>query len=179
MKLSGFGVTAVILFPPSAVIGDELVSANENGGECPVTLGTDKLLGQASSNLYGSEALAVTLPASSTLAVTAPNARIAAKLFWRSAGFRPGMERNLNIEIVNLHGGPNDTVVKDITNANIVPGDWEEAQFDDEWQAGWMMLTGIDFPSPGCWEITGEYLGQSLTFVIETVDHSGTRTNSE
>jgi hypothetical protein len=31
------------------------------------------------------------------------------------------------------------------------------------------MLTGIDFPMAGCWEITGRYLGQELRFVVETV----------
>jgi hypothetical protein len=33
----------------------------------------------------------------------------------------------------------------------------------------WVMLVGIDIPDPGCWQITGEYLGQKLTFVVETV----------
>jgi hypothetical protein len=32
------------------------------------------------------------------------------------------------------------------------------------------MLVGIDFPSLGCWQIAAEYLGQSLTFVVKTVD---------
>lgn len=110
MKLSGFGVVAAVLFASSAVIADGLVFSTENGGECPVTVGTDKLLEPDSRNLYGSEALAVALPADGTWAVTAPNARIAAKLFWRSAGFRPGMEQNLKVEIVNLNGGPNSAV---------------------------------------------------------------------
>jgi hypothetical protein len=179
MKIFEFGVAAAVLFAPSAVIADDLVFSTENGGECPVTLGTDKLFTPDSRNLYGSEALVVALPADGTWAVTAPNARIAVKLFWRSAGFRPGMEQDLDVEIVNLNGGPNDAVVKDITNANSVPEDWEKAQFDDEWQDGWVMLTGIDFPSPGCWEITGEYLGQSLIFVVETVDHPERQAKSE
>jgi hypothetical protein len=34
----------------------------------------------------------------------------------------------------------------------------------------WTILTGIDFPSAGCWEITGEYFDQSLTFIVETID---------
>lgn len=172
MKSSGIGVAAAVLIAPTALNADELVLRTENGGECPVTLGTDKLLEPDSRNLYGSEALAVALPADGTWGVTAPNARIAVKLFWRSAGFRPGMERNLKVEIVNLNGGANDAVVKDITNANSVPEDIQKAQFDDEWQDGWLMLTGIDFPSPGCWQITGEYLGQTLTFVIQTVEPS-------
>lgn len=80
------------------------------------------------------------------------------------------MEQHLNVGIENLHGGPNDAVVKDVTSANSVREDLETAHFDDEWQDGWLMLTGIDFPSTGCWEISGEYLGQSLTFVVETVN---------
>jgi hypothetical protein len=31
---------------------------------------------------------------------------------------------------------------------------------------GWTMLVAVEFPSPGCWEITGEYLGQKLSFVV-------------
>lgn len=170
MKLSNFGVVVVILVTTSAVLADELPSGSDGG--CPVTLGTDRLLDPDSSNLYGSEALAVALPGDGTWPVTGPNARIAVKLFWRSAGFRPGMEQNLKVEILNLNGGPNDAVVKDVTNANSVPDDLEKAHFDDEWQSGWLMLTGIDFPSPGCWEITGAYLGQTLTFVVETIEHS-------
>lgn len=161
----------------SVVMGDELTSGNDGG--CPVTLGTDKLLDPDSSNLYGSEALAVALPADGTWPVTGPNARIAVKLFWRSTGFRPGMEQNLKVEIRNLNGGPNDAVVNDVTNANSVPDDLEKAYFDDEWQNGWLMLTGIDFPSPGCWEITGKYLSQTLTFVVQTVDRSQRRLNHE
>ena len=30
----------------------------------------------------------------------------------------------------------------------------------------------IDFRSAGCWEITGEFLDQTLTFVVETVDRA-------
>lgn len=31
---------------------------------------------------------------------------------------------------------------------------------------GWAMLTGVDVPSAGCWELTGEYGGDTLTFVV-------------
>ena len=36
--------------------------------------------------------------------------------------------------------------------------------------SNWTILTGIDFPSPGYWEIADEYLDQSLTFVVEVID---------
>jgi hypothetical protein len=28
------------------------------------------------------------------------------------------------------------------------------------------MLTGVYMQTPGCWEITGEYKGQKLSFVV-------------
>jgi hypothetical protein len=28
------------------------------------------------------------------------------------------------------------------------------------------MLTGIDIPTVGCWEITGDYKGDKLSFVV-------------
>ena len=31
---------------------------------------------------------------------------------------------------------------------------------------GWAMLVGVDVPTHGCWEITGEYEGQQLSFVV-------------
>lgn len=31
---------------------------------------------------------------------------------------------------------------------------------------GWTILTGIDVPNPGCWEFTGRYRDQMLTFVL-------------
>lgn len=177
MKLSELIVVAIVLVAPTSTTADEAVSGTEMGDTCPVTLGTDELLNSDSRNMYGSEALAVALPADGTWPITGPTGRIAVKLFWRSAGFRPGMERHLRLEIVNLNGGPNDAFVKDVTNANSVPDDLETARFDEEWQDGWVMLAGIDFPSPGCWEITGEYLGQSLTFVVRTVDRSASRSD--
>jgi hypothetical protein len=68
------------------------------------------------------------------------------------------MEQDLTVEVQSLIGGPNDVVVKDVTHA-----------LDSSWENG-AMLAGIDFPSPGCWKLTLEYLGQSLSFVVETVD---------
>lgn len=32
---------------------------------------------------------------------------------------------------------------------------------------GSFMLTGVDFPTPGCWELTGSYQGEELRFVIQ------------
>lgn len=143
---------------------------SDSVGECPVTLGADKFLGPPfpeSENWYGSESLAVMVPRERAWGTTSPKALIAVKLFWWSSGFKPGMESNLKVSIKNLDGRPNDAVVSKPTNAHA------------ELLGGWTMLTGIDFPSGGCWEITGEYLGQSLTFVVETAERVAARANNE
>ena len=127
---------------------------------CPVTLGSDSLGDPFpdSENWYGSDSLAVILPSDGKWGVTRPTARIAVKLFIWSVGFEPGMERNLSVRVESLTRKPNDAVVKDITNARA------------ESLGGWTMLAGIDFPSVGCWQVTLDYLGQSLSFVVETTD---------
>jgi hypothetical protein len=88
---------------------------------------------------------------------TAPGARIAVKMFWRSAGFKPGMESELQVTVKELTGAPVTAVVSRPTNANA------------ESLGGWTMLTGVDFPKPGCFEFTAEYRGQKLKFGVETL----------
>ncbi len=130
---------------------------------CPRTVGHEALGPPLpkSENWYGSEALAVQLPRTGTWPTTSPGALIAVKLFWWSAGFRPGMESNLKVTIRELNGAAVTAVVSKPTNAHAAS------------LGGWTMLTGIDFPKPGCWEITGKYVGQSLSFIVETVQAGG------
>jgi hypothetical protein len=116
---------------------------------CPRTVGPTEL-----SRWYGSESLAVQLPAGGVWPTTAPGNLIAVKLIWRSAGFRPGMESGLSVTVKPLNATPATAVVLGTTNAKL--GDWA-------------MMTGIDFPNAGCWEVTGRYLGEELRFVVETV----------
>lgn len=126
---------------------------------CPRTAGSNALGSPfpSSGHWYGSESFAVQLPPDGTWPTTAPGARIAVKLFWWSAGFKPGMESSLSVTLKELSGAPANAVVSRATNAH------------SESLGGWTMLTGIDFPAAGCWEITGRYLGQELKFVVETV----------
>jgi len=58
-----------------------------------------------------------------------------------------------------LDEGPNDAVISDPTNAGLA-------------NDVWTILTGIDFKRAGCWRVIGEYRGQSLEFVVETIDHT-------
>ena len=137
------------------------------GNACPVTVGSNSLGPPfpESETWYGSELLAVMLPDDGRWDITAPGARIAVKLSIWSFGYKLGMEENLTIRVESLSGGASDAVVKDITNAG-----------SDS--LGWTMLAGIDFPRAGCWRLTLDYLGQSLSFVIETINpaNEGTAT---
>ena len=137
-----------------------MVSAKA-GDICPVTPGPDEIFGAPlpkGKNWYGSESLAVKLPTDGIWPTTISGDLIAVKLFWWSVGFEAGMESNLTVDILSLNGKTVRAKVGKPTNAYA------------ESLGGWTMLTGIDFPDPGCWQISGAYLGQILTFVVETVD---------
>ena len=130
-------------------------------GDCPRTIGTDTKFREFwpnASTWFGTETLAVMLPPDAIWPTTKPTAAISVKLFWYSAGFRPGMERDFVGRIERLDGGPNDAVMSRPTNAGLANNVWA-------------ILTGIDFKSSGCWRITGKYRGQSLEFVVETADY--------
>jgi hypothetical protein len=162
-----------------AAIFASLVSLEAIGeSACPTTTAQDPLFGADIPGWYGTNALAVSLPESGKWPTTRPGALIGEKVFWRSSGFRPGTESKLRIEIANLRGGPVTGTISAATNAylgNDAGGRTSEEDPSAIVQElvtaadGWFMLTGIDFPEPGCWEISAEYLGQTLTFVVETV----------
>jgi hypothetical protein len=162
-----------------AAIFASLVSLEAIGeSACPRTTAQDPLFGADIPGWYGTNALAVSLPESGKWPTTRPGMSIGEKVFWRSSGFRPGTESKLRIEIRSLGDGPVTGTISKATNAYLrtdVGGRTNEEDPSAIVQElvtaahGWFMLTGIDFPEPGCWEISAEYLGQKLTFVVETV----------
>src|SRR5262245_56413915 len=75
--------------------------------ECPRTLASGTSLGKPfpeSENWFGSEALAVILPADGIWWGMGPQYHYRNKLFWWSTGFRPGMESNLIVKGKRLDG---------------------------------------------------------------------------
>jgi hypothetical protein len=128
---------------------------------CPVSHGADILEDPpfGFSHWYGSEALAATVPPNGIWPTTVPGHLIAVKLFWWSPGFTPGSEQNLTVDVKNLFDPSVTAEWGEPTNAGEIDGD------------GWTMLVGIDFQHEGCWKITGTYQGQTLSFVIETLNH--------
>jgi len=127
--------------------------------ECPVTIGTDGpyLDGWPKAKTwYGSEKIAVILPSEGIWPTTKPGNSISVKLFWFVEGFKPGLEGEFEFSIQRLDEGPNDAVAPRVTNASGPNLGASTA------------LVGIDFPSEGCWKISGTFRGKSLTFVVKT-----------
>jgi hypothetical protein len=167
-------VVSLIAF--GTLLGSLRAAANAT---CPRTVVSFDALGPPlfSSDLwYGGESFAVLLPPDGFWPTTAFGARIAVKTFWRSAAFRLGTESMLKVEVENLRGGPMTARVTRPTNAylgtlsELSESEREAILYETAGSRGkWTMLVGIDFPDPGCWRGNGEYLGQKLTFVVETV----------
>lgn len=133
-------------------------AAADESGNCPKTMPSDDLLAApfpSSDRWYGSEALAVMLPLEGIWRGLGPRHRFREKLFWWSSGFKPGLESNLQVSARKLDGTGSEGDISQPTNAHAPD------------LGGWTMLVMVEFPSPGCWEITGTYLGQTLSFVVE------------
>lgn len=160
-KLSAGLLTALLIALSSSALAE---------GNCLRTTGADTAFRDpwpAASTWYGTEALAVVLPKDGIWPTTKPGNRISVKVFWYSTefqataerGFDDGAHMGFEARIRRLDSGPNDAVISGPNWAGL--GGLGE---------NWTILTGIDFPSAGCWEITAEYLDQSLTFIVETID---------
>ena len=80
------------------------------------------------------------------------------KVFWWYPGFDGRVEGQPNLIVTGRRlDGPESFVhPRPATNAHHV----------DFGGNGWTILTGIDVPTTGCWELTGTYRGESVTFVV-------------
>ncbi len=75
------------------------------------------------------------------------------KTFWWSADWSPDAEPEPAIMVVGTRlDGPGEFTFGPGTNAS--------ADF------GTAMLVGIDFPTPGCWQLTGRYRDAELSYVV-------------
>jgi len=82
------------------------------------------------------------------------SADLTAKIFWYSVDYDRHREGNANLKVIGrrLDGDAPPLWTLPTTNALFDPYD--------------SMLTGVYVPTPGCWEITGAYKGQQLSFVV-------------
>jgi hypothetical protein len=79
---------------------------------------------------------------------------LTAKTYWASVNFKWDKELSPALKVTGrrLDGNAPPLVTMPATNAFPGPA------------AG--MLVGVYVPTPGCWEITGDYKGQKLSFVV-------------
>ncbi len=108
---------------------------------------------------YGSEVLALKLWTDGWWHGS-PTQNYRNKVFWYSAGYDGSVEGipDLTVTGRQLDADNETAIVSRPTNAKFELGTWA-------------MLVLVDFPSAGCWEVTGIYGGQSLTFVVLVGDH--------
>ena len=120
--------------------------------------------GDVSGQWYGSEALAVKLPANGRWRGMGANHRYRDKTwFWRR-GYRAGDEPRPALTLsgvrISEDDAPQDLVAGRATNA-----------MGEGWQ---QMLALVEFPNAGCWRVTATYthagIAQELVFVVEVAD---------
>src|ERR1044072_7546015 len=82
------------------------------------------------------------------------SSNLTAKIFWFSVDYDRHKEGNADLKVTGtrLDGDAPPLWTLPTTNALGKPYD--------------AMLTGVYVPTPGCWEITGGYKGQKLSFVV-------------
>jgi hypothetical protein len=88
---------------------------------------------------------------------------LTAKIFWMRLGYDSRAEQRPAIKVRGrrLDGPAPPLLVLPPTNAFQGPGS--------------AMLTGVYVPTPGCWEITGDYHGNKLSFVVWVEQAKSTR----
>jgi hypothetical protein len=88
---------------------------------------------------------------------------LTAKIFWMRLGYDSRAEQRPAIKVTGrrLDGPAPPLLVLPPTNAFQGPGS--------------AMLTGVYVPTPGCWEITGDYHGNKLSFVVWVEQAKSTR----
>jgi hypothetical protein len=128
---------------------------------CPVTLAVDRPFAEPSASSasrfwYGDESLAVLLSSGGTWRGMGPEHHYRNKLFWWRKGFDGGTEPQPALSVTGrrLDGDAPPASISPAINAR-------HADF-----GGWAMLTGVEFPTSGCWELTGEYRGAKSRFVV-------------
>lgn len=110
-----------------------------------------------SSFWHGDERLWTMLQADGTWARLPRNEQgYRQKVFWWYPGFDGRVETRPELKVTGrrLDGSESFATSGPATNAH-------HADF-----GGWAILTGIDLPATGCWELTGTYRGHSVTFVV-------------
>jgi len=125
----------------------------------PFTPPGEHVMGKHDKGFWlGTEKLWIALPKSGEVWGWGPRAPdapdLTAKVFWGSVDFDYRRKKDYVLKVTGrrLDGNAPPLLVDKVTNALFVPHA--------------AMLTGVYVPAPGCWEITGDYKGRQLSFVV-------------
>ena len=136
-------------------------------GDCPVTLPSTSPVEVPNSDSsgafawFGSEALAVRIPKDGHWKGMGPANNFRDKFWVWRRGYDAKTESRpaLTFAGVKLGDKPERMQIDEATNA-----------FGPGWS---LMLTGMEFPSAGCWQVTVRYqyagITQELTFVVDVI----------
>jgi hypothetical protein len=80
------------------------------------------------------------------------------KLFWWAPGYDVGEE---NAPLFSLVAKPLERLGEQYV--------FEQATNANSGELGSAILIGVNFPYAGCWELTGTYRGESLSYIVEIV----------
>lgn len=146
----------------AAVAAPQAGQTAQGGSSCPVTLAAGHQFAEpspssASRFWFGDEKLAVLLNAGGRWRGMGPTRSYRDKLFWWRQGYDGTTEPTPNLVVTGrrLDDQAPALATPRATNA-------KHADF-----GGWAMLVALEFPVAGCWQVTGEYGSQKLSFVVD------------
>jgi hypothetical protein len=152
----------LMMLVAAPLVGVERVAPAAPSATCPVTLAVTRPFAEpspssASRFWYGSEALAVLLKTGGAWRGMGSKRRYRDKLFWWRDGYDGRTEPLPELTVIGrrLDGDAPPAEMSRATNAH-------HPAF-----GGWTMLVCVEFPTSGCWEVTGEYRGARLSFVVQ------------
>jgi hypothetical protein len=163
LLLVAFGIVASVFTPPAHGSGTNSIFQAAN---CPITTADSPRFSPPApypatapvgTFWYGTESLWTMLPVEGTWQGLPHNANgFRQKVFWWHPGFDGRTEQKPELTVIGrrLDGTGSFRRLPPATNAS-------NAGF-----GGWTILTGLDVPTTGCWELTGSYRDNTLTFVV-------------
>lgn len=129
--------------------------------ECPVTVGVPHESQEWKDVFYfGGEVLTVQLFVDGWWQGSGKDENYRGKLWWLSEKYDGLTDQTppLTVNGRRVDRESTQSATATVTNAMSEDGDWA-------------MLSVLEFPEAGCWEIEGAYGGQTLTFVILVGEH--------
>lgn len=106
---------------------------------------------------FGSDKLAALIPRDGQWLGMGEKHNFRNKFWWWHGGYKADSrsEKFLSLDVENLESGESFTVAN-ATNARTGSDDYQ-------WNS---MLFGMEFPSAGCWEITGSHKDQMIVIIV-------------